>query len=64
MTQEAAEVEAMLLRVQLAEADGRVVDKSLDFFPLYGFLVLFSLTNPYLVAALEAELEMLHHCSG
>jgi hypothetical protein len=39
---EAAEAEVEPLREKLAEADDRVVGKSLDFCPLYGFLVLFS----------------------
>lgn len=61
--QEATEAEVELLRVQLAEVDGQFIGKSFYFCLLYGFCPLF-LPCSSLLAALEVELEMLHHRSG
>jgi hypothetical protein len=60
---EAAAVEAELVLVQFAETKGRVVGKSFDSCPFKHFCPLL-LSCSFLMAALEAELEMLHHRSG
>jgi hypothetical protein len=60
--QEATKVEAELVRVQLIKVDDRIVSKSFHSHFFYGFPLL--LSCPFLVVALEAELEMSCHCSG
>lgn len=63
--QEAIEVEAKLLLVQLAEAEGRVASKSFDSC-VYSFFFLcpLFLFCSFLLAALELELEVMRHCLG
>ena len=63
VAQKATAVEAKLVRVQLAETKGRVVGKSFDSRPFKHFCPLL-LSCSFLMAALEAELKMLHHRSG